>query len=184
MVLPGHIAGGYLATTALLAITHTSFSPLQTGVLLTTGILAAEAPDIDLFWFYLAHRYSRGKKPQSHRDYLTHAPIIWLALSLVIVIIGFIASSQFTSLIGWAILTGSWSHFLLDSIEYGVMWLWPFSRERFAVRHIPEAPEEEINQRAGSIPYYFEFIYKTYIRNVTFYAEIAVVILAIYVAIH
>jgi len=129
MVLPGHIAGGYLAAEAILLLAHPALPASQLTALLIIGTLAGEAPDIDLIWFYLEHRFNKTVNVEGHRDYVTHAPLVWVIISLIIAVIGMAAHSVFTEYIGWMILAGSMSHFILDSIEYGVTWLWPLTNK-------------------------------------------------------
>jgi hypothetical protein len=54
MVLPGHLAGGYIATTIVLSLLPASiqFSTGQLTTLYIVGILSGEIPDIDLLLFY------------------------------------------------------------------------------------------------------------------------------------
>ncbi|MDE2037948.1 MAG: metal-dependent hydrolase [Patescibacteria group bacterium] len=177
MVLPGHLAGGYLAAKALLAAAHASFTPSQTAALLAIGTLAGELPDIDLAFFYVAHVIRKDGTKDSHRDHITHAPAFWLAVSLVIAAAGYAAGSSFVAFIGWIVLAGTWSHFILDSIEYGIRWLWPFSDKRFCLREVPEA---QIDGVKGSLTYYWRYIAdRRHLGRVTFYAEIAVTAAAI-----
>jgi hypothetical protein len=182
MVLPGHIAGGYLATKALLTFAHPAFSATQITWLYVIGIISGEIPDIDLIWFYFVHKFNLANKLDNHRDYVTHWPLLWLVICLLIVAFASILHSPFFSFIGWAILTGTWSHFILDTIEYGVQWLAPFHKKRYAFFVAKEIPNVEIHKRVGSIPFYFEYLYKIYVKNISFYVEIAIVLLAICVA--
>ena len=142
------------------------------------GLIASEGPDFDLIKFFFEHRSMKLQKADSHRKYWSHAPLVWLMASLTIVLAGYIAGSQFTSYIGWTILFGSWSHFIFDSIEYGIMWLWPFSKKPF---YLHTAPVENIDERKGTLAYYWTFIWKYYLRLWTFYLEIAVILLALWV---
>ena len=131
MVLPGHLSGGYLAARAVLALAPAAaaFSPTQTTILLVIGTLFGDSPDIDLFFYYFNQKSSHPDNNENgHRHYITHAPIFWLCVSLTIVLIGWLSGSLFTQFVGWMILSGSWSHLLLDSIEFGVRWFWPFSQ--------------------------------------------------------
>jgi hypothetical protein len=183
MVLPGHIAGGYLFTRAFLALTHATFSASQTTALLIIGTLAGELPDIDLLRFYLANR-SGFSIDHNHRLYATHAPLFWLIVSLIVVALGYIVSSPFVIYLGWIILSGSWGHLILDSIEDGVMWLWPFSRQRFALRNVPDfdAAKYAGKYRPGTFAFYWDYIWTVYIgRRVTFYVEIFITLAAIWV---
>ncbi|MDE1975091.1 MAG: metal-dependent hydrolase [Patescibacteria group bacterium] len=176
MVLPGHLAGGYIVTRALLAWTHAAFSSAQNTALLVIGTIAGELPDIDLAWFYLTNVVNGGSDKDNHRDHVTHAPLFWLTLSLTIVVIGYIIKDIFVQYIGWSVLVGTWSHFILDSIEYGIRWLWPFSNRRFCLREISDVG---ITATRGSLSYYWQFVTGHYPRRITFYAEILVVCIAL-----
>ncbi|MFA6295551.1 MAG: metal-dependent hydrolase [Candidatus Paceibacterota bacterium] len=180
MVLPGHLSGGYLATYSLLALTHASFSPLQTSILYTIGIIAGEIPDIDLLFFYLEYRKDKIHKIFNHRYYITHTPALWLAISLLTIIFGLIFNSVFTIFIGLTILIGSWSHFVLDSIEYGIRWIWPISNRRFFIRDVPDS--YIAGQRRGTFSYYWKYISSVYITRWSFYLEILITIVALLLA--
>ncbi len=165
MVLPGHLAGGYLATRALLAISHPGFSVAETDTLLIIGTLAGELPDIDLVrWYFDA----KG----DHRDYFTHAPFFWLLISLAIAAAGYFFGSLFTEWVGWLVLAGSWSHLMLDSIEYGVMWLWPISSKSFVLKK--EVPPENIAARPGSPSHHFKYVTGVYMKTISFWLEMIV----------
>lgn len=179
MVLPGHLAGGYLAALTVLTIGDPSLTATQVSALLAIGTISGDGPDIDLFLYYFNQRSKHpSTNPNGHRHYITHTPAFWLGLSLSIVGCGLLADSTFVQYIGWVILAGSWSHLLLDSIEFGVRWLWPFTEKRFSL--LP-GHEVVINQPKGTLSYYWEMITKTAFRNVTFYAEIIVTAIAIVV---
>lgn len=179
MVLPGHLAGGYLATYALLNATGASFDSTHTIALYVIGILAAEMPDLDLIPFFFEHRSMKLQKTDSHRKYASHAPAVWLIIGLVIAAIGYLLGSLFTSYAGFTLIVGSWSHFIADSIEYGIMWLWPFSHKQYALHKVEP---EEIEEQKGTISYYWTFIHRYYIRRYTFWVECLTIALAAWVA--
>ena len=185
MVLPGHLAGGYLVTRIILAITHAVFTPAQTLALLIIGTLAGEGPDIDLIWYSFSHIVLKSKKNDDHREFITHAPLVWLIGSLIVVAIGALIGSLFIEYIGWLILAGSWTHFILDSIEYGIMWLWPWSHKRYALRlAASDNSNEPADEKAGTISGYWRFITKRYIHYWSFWLEIILTCVAIYAAFH
>lgn len=179
MVLPGHLAGGYIATTALLALGHPALSPGELDALLAVGTLAGEGPDVDLFLFYFNQRSATAKKRADHREYPTHIPLVWLIGCLALSGIGSAFGSAFVVWLGLVILVGSWSHLILDSIESGIPWLWPLSKKRLCLKR---AVEPQIDRPVGTLGYYSEFVFKHYFKNVTFYAEILIVVLALYLA--
>jgi membrane-bound metal-dependent hydrolase YbcI (DUF457 family) len=181
MVLPGHLAGGYLTATALLAVFHPDLSMAQTNALLVIGTLAGELPDIDLFFFNIRHRRDRNEPrhiqdTDNHRNYITHVPFFWFIVSATISFVGFI-SSTFIEWIGFILLAGTLSHFILDSVEYGIRWFAPWSNKRFAIQL--QVPEKTTDDRPGSIKQYFHFLIHTYWKMKTFWLEIIVTIVAI-----
>lgn len=183
MVLPGHLAGGYLAARAVLdlAPAAASLSPTQTAILIVIGTIFGDSPDIDLLFYYFNQKSSRPDMDENgHRHYVTHTPAFWLALSLAIAAAGYIAGSIFVQFIGWMVLAGSWTHLLLDSIEFGVRWLWPLTSRRFSL--MKGSPDPEIDAPKGSLSYYRIYLLKTSFRNVTFYAELLVTALALWIA--
>lgn len=131
MLPPGHLAGGYLATIAVLR----SFGvPLEGNAgLVAFGLFCSIAPDFDfVFAFVKTRSLTIDPVRANHRKYYTHRPLVWLALAVPIMLNG---GDQLRI---WAalLLVGSWTHFLLDSIQYGVMWLWPFSDRLIAWRDV------------------------------------------------
>jgi len=212
MVLPGHIAGGYLATYALLSLAPASFSPAEIYVLYAIGMIASDSPDIDLVWFYLENKRkakstaaisdpvsgptSDSATDSNHRNHITHTAVFWLGLSLIVWLVGYSISSIFTEFVAAAILAGSWTHLLLDSIEFGIRWLWPLSNKRFAIRkEIPSSCSQVIedgksskdcddnkygrNSKIGGLAYYWQFIIRSYVKSPVFYIEILMVIIAV-----
>ena len=185
MVLPGHLAGGYLSARIVLALAPAAaaFSPTQTAILLTIGTLFGDSPDIDLIFYYFNQKSIHPDNDEiGHRHNITHTPIFWLCISLAIVAIGWSFGSLFTEFIGWMVLSGSWTHLLLDSIEVGIRWLWPFSSKVILLRR---ATEPDIPGTKGSIPFYWKLIIsKEYRRSLTFYVEIAITLAGLWVAFH
>jgi membrane-bound metal-dependent hydrolase YbcI (DUF457 family) len=131
MLPPGHIAAGYLAAAALLKIAKPDLDPQQIHALLALGAFFGFAPDLDVFVsFAKAKRFTVPDPSLNHRYFWSHSPLPWLIPSLLIF---FLASSPFLKYVGLIIWAGSWSHFLLDSLTFGIMWLWPLSRQHFAL---------------------------------------------------
>jgi hypothetical protein len=187
MVLPGHLSAGYLITRGVLAQTGALFSPTQIVILYVIGILAGDLPDTDLIWFNWVHFWRKKWNPDyqkdtlnSHRDYASHAPLLWLAITGLIMVCGYFTSSPFTEYTGLLIFLGTWSHFGLDSIEHGIMWLWPFSHKRFAMHKTIEG-KSDFNH--GVVSYYWTWISKEYFKDWTAYAEVALTVFALWVLI-
>lgn len=185
MVLPGHLAGGYIATTVVLSLLPASvqFSTDQLTILYIVGILSGEIPDIDLLLFYFLKKKNKDQSKNNHREFITHVPLFWFIISLIIFSLGFLLDSKFIEVIALLLLAGTLSHFVFDSIEYGIRWIEPFSKKRLSLfkdtvkTNINNVDEK--NLTIGSIPYYWNYIKTSYIKSSTIYFEITVVIIAI-----
>lgn len=178
MVLPGHIAGGFIATNIVLSLINHNLSLSQVQLMYILGSLSGEIPDIDLLLFY----FKKNKKTDStHREYITHAPLFWLIIAIVISFVGITIGSDPIFISGIVLLAGTWSHFILDSIEYGISWLWPFSKKRLSLVKKEIDNNYDYGKKIGSITYYWEYIKREYLKTISFYAEIAVVIIAIFI---
>ncbi len=176
MLPPGHIAAGYLTAEALLHLTHPALSSAQTTNLLYWGAFFGFSPDFDEFVFFAQTKGLLVNPPAetNHREYYSHAPILWLIAGLLIY---FLAASTYVKYIGLLLWLGSWSHFLLDSIGFGVMWLWPFSRRQFAL--VSPGKKQHIAER-NFWKHSWEFL-KVYSRTATFYVEIIILLTALIV---
>ena len=181
MLPPGHIAAGFLAAKVLLHYSHQNFTSHQITQLLWWGAFFGFSPDLDVFYFFIRNKtlLVAGKESSndSHRSYISHAPILWLVAGLLIY---FLAATPYVKFIGLLLWLGSWSHFLLDSIEYGIMWLWPLSNRIYALknREVKAVVEEK-----GFVAHIWGFL-KLYSVRVTFYVEILILGLAIYILAH
>lgn len=173
MLPPGHVAAGFLSAQALLQTIKPGLSAAQEQNLLWWGAFWAFAPDLDIFWaFFKAKSFYYNQKDNSvHRQFLTHIPLLWLIPALLIYLF---AQSQYWQMFGLVMWAGSWSHFLLDSLEYGVMWLWPVNRQVWALKNSGVK-----HQFSGDTFWdYWKNFLKYYCRSLTFYSEVAVLLAA------
>lgn len=175
MLPPGHVAAGFLVAEALLKITQPGLSSAQASHLLWWGMFWGFAPDLDVFRIFFREKSFTIRNPQKndHRNFWSHAPVLWLGVGLGVY---FFASSVYIQFIGLLLWLASWSHFLLDSLEYGIMWLWPFSKNRYALKTI----EIKENNQPGFFGYWRRFL-KIYLTRISFYLEILVIISALIV---
>ncbi len=131
MLPPGHIAAGYLTAEALLKLSHPNLTGAQTQQLLWWGMLFGFAPDFDFFYLFVKSKSLKADpRKGDHRYFFSHAPALWLFAGLMLFILSPVSYIKYFGLLLWL---GSWSHFLLDSIQYGIMWLWPFNRKIYCL---------------------------------------------------
>lgn len=174
MLPPGHIAAGYLVTRVVLYF-GPQFAAAQHNELMLWGIFFSFAPDLDMFYtFYRTRRLTITDDDPSHREYYSHAPILWLLVGLGIY---FLATDAFIKYVGLLLWIGSWTHFALDSIQHGVMWGWPLSRETYALK---DHNKKSGIRESGFWRFWVKFIdfYATKM-TLSFTVEISLVILAI-----
>lgn len=174
MLPPGHVAAGFLVAETILKITKPDLPALQLHQLLYWGMFFSFVPDLDSFISFAKEKSFAVRDPDKndHRNFISHAPVIWLIGGLSIY---FFSGSEYFKILGLLLWLCSWSHFIFDSIEPGIMWLWPFSKKRYYL-----IPAERIRISEPTFLGYWIIFLKAYTRRVTFYCEIAVLILGIY----
>jgi len=176
MLPPGHIAAGYLTAKALLHFTHSSLPTVQQNQLLLWGMLFGFIPDIDTFIAFAREKaWFVKNQDNNHRKFITHAPVIWLAMGLIVVAV---APNVYWKDVGLLLWLGSWSHFILDSIQYGIMWLWPFSNRIYAFKDRETQYIKVDTLKNSFFGFWFGFV-KSYSKSLTFYLEILIIISAV-----
>ena len=177
MLPPGHIAAGYLVGRAVLHLGHPDLSIEQERPLLMLGCFFAFAPDFDFFYVFFKEKGFIIKKGDiNHRKLISHAPVLWLIAGLIIYGLSDDVFWQYFGLLLWLC---SWSHFLMDSIQHGVMWLWPFTNRSFALKD-PDIKDPHF-PATGFLSFWFLFV-KHYAERIrwTFYAEVTLIIISLW----
>jgi len=177
MLPPGHIAAGYLAAKYFLRTFYPGIPPVETNELLLLGAFFAFAPDLDAFFsFFVTGSFTFNVEKTDHRKYISHAPVIWLAAGLLLYFFGPTQSWRVGGLLLWLC---SWSHFALDSVQSGIMWLWPFSREVFALKD--RGVKLVKVQKRGFFAYWLDFVWQYFLKaKLSFFIELALIIWAAY----
>lgn len=175
MLPPGHFAAGLLLGTAVTLLFQDQLTPAQIQNLILAGGFFGFAPDLDSFLaFFKSKSWTPHDERIYHRDYITHAPLPWLVISVIMFLF---ASSIFWKLFAITALIGSWSHFFLDSFKVGIRWLWPFSDKYYALMY---AGTKKYHKAHGFLAYWMGFL-KIYATDPTFrptfILEIAVLII-------
>lgn len=173
MLPPGHIAGAYLTTSAMLILINPAVTPDQLVVLLWIGIFFGFAPDLDFFYGFITRKtLTPSEGSFDHRAFLSHAPLLWLIAGILT---AFIAQDPFWKVVGLLIWMGSWTHFILDSIEGGIMWLWPINKKHYA---LVSGERKFITREKRFWPFWIEFTKWYAVTFLSFKLEIAVILLA------
>lgn len=176
MLPPGHVAAGYLTAYTLLKITKPDLDPVQMNALLAWGAFFGFAPDLDVFYFFLKNKTvlvaNQDAFDHSHRKFFSHGPVYWLVAGLLLY---FFSSSQYVAYVGLLWWLGSWSHFVLDTVEYGIPWLHPFSTRLFALKN---REYKVVVPERGFVAHTIHFL-KLYATRLSFYLEIIIIALAL-----
>lgn len=153
-----HIPAGYLLTKAIVRSTRPDYRRLM-----VVGLVASVAPDLDLFYHYLADR------AHPHHQYVTHTPAFWLALAALATIVAVVFRRRSLILYVGVSLANVLLHLILDSVAAGVMWLYPVSRRELSLAPVPALYQ----------PWILNFVF-----NWTFGLELLIVVaaLVVYVA--
>ncbi len=180
MLLPGHIAGGYLATVALLKLTHPALDQSHINQLLLLGTVIGAIPDWDHLVSFIQTRAIRLPQDEqhSHRNLFTHTPLFWFIISAAVYLLS--TGTAFGPYLALTILVGSWSHFFLDTFIHGIQWFWPLTRRKYAFLDLGVRPDY-IEPRF--IPYWWKFL-KWYTQFPCFYLEIFLTAFALIIFIY
>lgn len=172
MLPPGHIAAGYLLVKSIITANQPLLNADEQVWLAILGGFFGFAPDLDMFYGFIKERgfYQTGIK-FNHREFITHTPIIWLGLSIIIALVGHTLFWYYAAL---AILIGSFSHLILDSTFFGIRWLYPFSNKFYALK---QSGKMEPNLVKDFFNHWFNLV-KMYYHTapVTFLVEIMLVL--------
>lgn len=175
MLPPGHIAAGYLTAYGLVKLIQPEIDPSAVRDMYLWGMFWGFAPDLDnffAFWKMKSWWYKGGSDSGMHRKFYSHVPVLWL---LAGVILYFLVSSAYWKMVVVLLVLGSFSHFVLDSIEFGVKWLWPFSDKLVAL--VNPGVKKDI-QANGFFSYWLTFL-SYYKSRPTFFLEIIILISAV-----
>lgn len=121
----GHIGGGLLVATAAEKII---FKAEISAATLVVVVFLSILPDLDSIPAFLFRKWRPGSKKLDHHDYVTHTPIFYIFLSMIVWIgIG--------KELGILFLLLTLAHLMLDSYgtDDGIMWLWPINKQKFSV---------------------------------------------------
>ena len=121
----GHVGASIVAT---YVITNYVFKTEVTPVVLGLSALVGLLPDVDGIVTMIAKRQRPMQQKVQHHRYVTHTPLLYLALTLLL---SLVVPPQTAVLFGAL----TFVHLLLDSwaTDDGIMWLWPLSRRQFGL---------------------------------------------------
>lgn len=168
MLPPGHVAAGFLVASTITHFFGVNLTKEQVNILLAVGAFSGFAPDLDMFYaFYKIGRFIQPVEKVNHRLFITHTPIFWLVLGSVLMLW---MGGDFGIATGLVVSFGGLSHLFFDSIQYGVMWLWPFNRTQYALLPVSSSP----TAKDGTFMSFWLFFLRAYTKVLrpTFFVEL------------
>ena len=173
MVLPGHLAAGYITTFLTITTLGYSFTPTEQTLLFTAGTILGNAPDLDIFFSFLKNKSVGVSSIKGHRDNITHVPFLWLILGIIV---WFSSTSDFYKTLGILLWLCPWIHLICDSIftDTGVRWFAPFTKR--SVMTFKKQPE--------NFPSSWPNLFYKYAQNPLCYLELSFVVIALVIFIY
>lgn len=169
-----HAAAGYVFAFALLKILDPALPVDQINSLLLWSLFWAVAVDWDMVISASMLRSLRMRNAVSHRRFLTHTPIFGLAIGLTMY---FLADSLYGQYFALVFLAAYASHMVVDSIEIGIMWLYPFSKKQYYL--FESNTDSDPYLKENLFMFYVKMFRNVYMRMKTFYVGIVTVIVAL-----
>ena len=126
-----HAPAGFLVALVTKKLWDKGLTKRQTLWIFIIGTFSALVPDIDVIYFYLL------KAEMTHRELFTHSFILYIVISLIIFLIGYLLKKQFIKAIAIVFFFSTLSHLILDSMTAGVPWLYPINNFLYGFLSIP-----------------------------------------------
>jgi hypothetical protein len=125
-VFIAHAPSGYILAVSLIQRIRKIAAP-QSWVI-AAGVIGALAPDFDIAYFYLIdHRQTH------HHKYLSHWPMVWLALLVVSALWLRLSKKPTIPFLSLVFSLGGFLHIILDSFVGDIWWLAPFVDKPYAM---------------------------------------------------
>ncbi len=104
---------------------------IRRGPLLAVALVGSILPDFDMLWF---HFIDNGQI--HHHRYWVHVPGFWLMIAAIALPIIRLAAPQAmrAAVIGLTVIL---LHLVLDTVNGGIMWAWPFSSHLYSLITVP-----------------------------------------------
>ena len=117
-----HLLSGYLFGRA---------SGSHDRAVLIAALIGSVAPDFDMLWFYLV---DQGQT--HHHRFWPHIPLVWAGIAVLVLPLIAITARRWLAPAA-AFLGAVMMHLVLDTVNGGIMWLWPFSDRLVTLVTVP-----------------------------------------------
>lgn len=121
-MITAHLPAGYCLASAL------ALGP-QRRAIMAAALVGAVLPDADIAMFYLVDAGSTH-----HHRYWPHIPLFWASAALITLPI---LSRAACLRAGFAFYAGVFLHLVLDTLNGGILWLYPFDDRLITLIDVP-----------------------------------------------
>ena len=117
-----HLPSGYLLGRA---------TGTRDRTVLIAALIGSVAPDFDMFWFHLI---DQGQT--HHHRFWPHIPLVMLGIAACALLLTAIVARRWLAPV--AVFFGAvMMHLLLDTVNGGIMWLWPLNDRLYSLVTVP-----------------------------------------------
>lgn len=125
-----HAPSGYILATSIMR--RIASAPVTVKAVVAAGVIGALAPDFDMAYFHLI-----DNRQTHHHKYISHWPILWLALTVVSALWFSHAKQSRAAALSLVFCLGAVLHVLLDSFVGDIWWFAPFLDQPYAMFTVP-----------------------------------------------
>jgi inner membrane protein len=125
-LLIAHLPFGYL-----LGAVSQRLAKARSHAIMAAALFGSVAPDLDMLYFHLID----GRRTP-HHDYVTHWPLFWLAVALLLVVVA-VTTRKVSLPVIFAYSAGTFLHMVMDSVAAPIHWLLPFHPQTIELVTIP-----------------------------------------------
>jgi len=166
MLPAGHIAAGYLAGKLATVVVPS----LATPKFLFLTIIFAFLPDLDRLLAFAKIGKFTDSQDVNHRTFATHAPIFYLGIFCVWLVVFPTYQMQ-----AWSFIIGTMSHFAIDTLGAdGILWLFPFSEKMYKLTR-----DNKIIIDEDKFFIYWIGFFRKYVKLPSFKLEIVLVLISL-----
>ena len=121
-----HLPAGYLITKFVCR--HLCLTEEVKQKVMTSGLLGAIAPDLDLLYLYFIDNFR-----DHHHSYWSHYPIVWLLLLFISLGLFRVFDKGYLTYGFFAFSLNGFFHLVLDSMAGEIRWLVPFDSNGYSL---------------------------------------------------
>lgn len=122
-----HGPAGFTITWATQKLWKKGLNSRQKVCIYILGVIFGLLPDVDVVYYYLI------SATHLHRENITHSPILYLALFILVFVFSLVLKNKFIKSISFIFLFSTFFHLILDSTTAGVPWFFPLSKNLYGL---------------------------------------------------